>query len=202
MSAGKLRELEAALNKQLPDGYGEFDDFADVVLDVIDKDIGGREWTISPYHTGQREDPNNWNSPMIIGVEIDLPHIKSKAIYDGFNWSVEEDKEISAKNYEAVVWNDVIGASTASLISGRPDCFDIIEDGLTFAEAVSVAANHTGNCAVRKMGQRDQIVRGSGELNFADNMAKKLGLDGQDLIDRFNGIYYGEMVGEWWDYAE
>ena len=185
MNEGKLQELEAALNKHLPDGYGDFDDFADVVLGVIDEDTEGREWTINPHHTGQREDPHNWNSGMIIGVEIDLPHIK--AIYDGFNWSVEI---VNPKTYEAVVWNDVIGASTASMISGRPDCFDVIEDGLTFAEAVSVAANHTGNCAVRKMGQRDQIVRGSGELNFVNNMAKKLGLDGQALIDKFNAIYY------------
>jgi hypothetical protein len=104
-------------------------------------------------------------------------------------------------NYEAVVWNDVIGNATASLIYGRPDCFDKIKDSLSFAEAVSVAKGHPGNCAVREMGKRDYIVRGPGELSFVNNMAIKTGLDGQALIDKFNDLYYGEMTGEYWDYA-
>lgn len=104
-------------------------------------------------------------------------------------------------NYEAVVWNNVLGNATATLISGRPDCFDTIKDGLTFAEAVSVAVNHEGNCAVREMGNRDYILRGPGELNFANNVAVKTGLNGQELIEKFNVVYYGEMIDEYWDYV-
>lgn len=108
---------------------------------------------------------------------------------------------MSDSNYEAVVWNDVLGNATASLISGRPDCFDTIEDGLSLAKAISVAANHSGNCAVRKMGDREQILRGASELRFANNIATKTGLDGQELIEKFNSIYYGEQDGEYWNYV-
>jgi hypothetical protein len=85
-----FEELEASLNDKLPNGFEDFDDFADVVLSTISEDTGGEDWTIHPYHTGQREAPNDWGSRMIVGVEIELPHIKAKAIYNGFSWVVED----------------------------------------------------------------------------------------------------------------
>lgn len=109
---------------------------------------------------------------------------------------------MSEKKYEAVVWNDVLGSATVGMISGRPDCFDTIEDNLTLAEAVEIGAKQqTGNCAVREMGSYECILRGPGELNFANNIAKKTGFNNEVLINKFNHIYYGEMAGEYWDYA-
>jgi hypothetical protein len=85
--------LEAALNERLPGGYDDFDEFADVVLSTIDIPGDGQEWTISPYHTGERWDMNDWNSRMRIGEEIELPHIDAVAIWNTWKWTVESRGE-------------------------------------------------------------------------------------------------------------
>ena len=83
-----MKKLEKALNSALPNGYTDFDSFADVVLAAGDFEPRGEEWTISPYHTGQRSDPNDWNSSMLIGVSIEVPELNVVVTYDGYTWSV------------------------------------------------------------------------------------------------------------------